>query len=67
MEGRIILKFILNDWEGVNRADLAQDREKKNVVSVVMNIWVPKNFWDVLVSEECLASQEGLYNVELFN
>jgi hypothetical protein len=42
LDGRIILKWIFEKWDGViDWIDLAQDREGwRAVVNAVMNLWV---------------------------
>jgi hypothetical protein len=43
IDGRIILKWILDEWVGgMDWIDLAQDRNRwRAVVNAVMNLWVP--------------------------
>jgi hypothetical protein len=43
VDGRIILKRILEKWDGgMDWIDLAQDRDRwQALVNAVMNLWVP--------------------------
>jgi len=46
--------------------DLSQSRNKWwAFVIAIMNLWVPWYAWIYLLSEEPLASQEGLYSMDL--
>jgi hypothetical protein len=42
-DGRIILKWIIKQWDGgMDWIDLAQERDRwRLLVKVVMNLWVP--------------------------
>jgi hypothetical protein len=45
----IILKWILERWDGMDWINLAQDREQwRALVSTVMNLRVPIKCWEVL-------------------
>jgi hypothetical protein len=48
VDGRIILKWILEKWHGgMDWIDLAQDRDRwRAVVNAVMNLRVPYNAWN---------------------
>jgi hypothetical protein len=54
IDGRIILKWILEEWEGgMDYIDLAQDRDRWSaVVNAVMNFRVSKNLGNFLTSFE---------------
>jgi hypothetical protein len=42
VDGRIILKWILEKWNGgMDWIDLAEDRDRLRVVNTVMNLRVP--------------------------
>jgi hypothetical protein len=77
VDGRIILKLILERWYRPSRSgmggggdmdwiDLAQDRDRwQAVVNAVANLGVPQNAENFLSSCDLLPSQEGLCYVEL--
>jgi hypothetical protein len=52
VDGKTILKFILEKWDGdMNRIDLAQDRGRwRAFVDAVMNLRIPQNAENFLSS-----------------
>ena len=53
-------------WAGVNWIGVVQDMNRwQALVNAVMNIRAPKNAGIFLLAEDLLASQEGLYLMEL--
>jgi hypothetical protein len=62
VDGRIILKWIFEKWDGnMDWIDLAQECDRwRAVVNAVMNRWVPTMRGISLATEDQLASQEGL-------
>jgi hypothetical protein len=68
VDGRIILKWILENWNGggMDSIDLVQNRDRwRAVVNAVMNLRAAKIAGNFLITEDLLAFQEGLCSMEL--
>ena len=67
VDGRIILKWILNTWAGVmNWIDMAQDMDMSlDVANAVMNLTVPQSVEKFLNSQGPLSLQEGFRSMKV--
>jgi hypothetical protein len=43
------MDLIGTGWDGMDWIDLAQNRDRwRALMNTVMNLWVPKPFWEIL-------------------
>jgi hypothetical protein len=64
VDERIMLKWILNGWEGVGWIRLTKVRDKfQTLVNMLINLWVPKIQIYFELFEQLISFQEGLWSI----